>query len=444
MLKGICSNNSSFYFIGIGGVSMSALAKLMLSYGKKVAGSDICESVYVNELRELGVRINTGEYKESISGFDVIVYTDAVSENNVQLCEARRLGKTVISRGRFLAEVSQNFNTMIAVSGCHGKTTCTCMLAHIFKAAGKGFCAHIGGRDLSLTNFYIDGNDFFITEACEYKKNFLYLKPDIAVILNTNADHLECYGSKEDLYKSYLRFADSAEVKISLSGDIKTDGLTFGADKNASYSARRISQVGEKYSFYVYEGEAELGKIILNVYGRHNILNALAAIAAARSAEIQFNSIKLGLAQFKGVERRFEKLGEFNGAEFIADYAHHPDEILAAVRTVKNITRGDLYVIFQPHTYSRTRLLFKRFVRALFSVQRLLVYKTYAAREYYDDAGSALTLSQHLKKSRYGDDERDIMDFISPATAGDTVLFLGAGDIYDIAKDIVKRQQARL
>lgn len=441
MFKGVCGDYSDFYFIGIGGVSMSALAKLMLVWKKRVCGSDACESVYVKELREIGVEVDTGAIKGSVAEFDVIVYTDAIPENDPQLSEARRLGKTVLSRGQFLNEVSKNFATVIAVAGCHGKTTCTCMLAHIFKAAGKEFCAHIGGRDLSFANFYIDGTDYFITEACEYKKNFLYLKPDVAVVLNMGADHMECYDSEEELFKCYREFSRTAEVKINPYIGNPADGLTFGFDKDALYSARKITQVGGKYSFYAYEGEAELGKITLNVYGKHNILNALAAIAAARSAEIRFSSIKLGLSEFKGVERRFEKLGEVNGAEVIADYAHHPDEIGATVRTAKRIARGNLYVIFQPHTYSRTRLLLKQFIKVLSPLQNLLIYKTFAAREYYDDAGSALTLSQKIKKSRYGDDKRDITDFISSVGAGDLVLFLGAGDIYEIAKDILKTQR---
>ncbi len=444
MLNGICGNNHSFYFVGIGGVSMSALAKLVHSWGKRVAGSDICRSVYTDELAGLGIAVDICGAACSVAGFDVVVYTDAIPESNPQLSEARRLGKTVISRGRFLADVCANFGTVIAVSGCHGKTTCTCMLAHIFSAADKKFCAHIGGRDIEFGNLYSCGNDYFITEACEYKKNFLYLKPDTAIVLNTGIDHLECYKNIGDLKNSYLNFIGSADVKINFNGELEPDGLTFGWGDGAMYSAKKINQTKGKYSFDLFEGDADLGRINLNVYGRHNILNALAATAAARSAQIGFNYIKLGLSQFKGVERRFEKLGDVGGVEFIADYAHHPEEISASISTAKKAAEGRLFVVFQPHTYSRTKLLFKQFVRVLAHLQNLLIYRTYAAREYYDDGGSALTLSQHIKKSRYGDDERDIIDFVSAASAGDMVLFLGAGDIYDIAKSAVKKISARL
>ena len=417
---------------------MSGLAKYLLINGKTVAGSDISRSVFTDELQKAGARVSIGAGRESIRSFDAIIYTDAIGDTDAQLCEARELNKPLFSRGQLLYEVSRNFKNVIAVSGCHGKTTCTAMLAHIFKAAGKNFCAHIGGRDLSFENFYCGGNDYFITEACEYKKNFLLLKPDIAVILNSRADHLECYGSEEELKLSYKNFADSSDVKISLYGDINVGGLTFGFDKNSDYSARRIVENGGIYSFTAYEGDCELGKISLQIYGKHNILNALAAAAVARSAQIPFKYIRTGLANFKGVERRFENIGKINGAAAIADYAHHPDEIKASVRAAKKITKGRLYVVFQPHTYSRTKNLFKQFVRVLSTQNNLLIYRTYAAREYYDDAGSALTLSQKLKKSRYGDDVRDITDFVLKATEGDVVLILGAGDIYDIAKVIIK------
>lgn len=442
MLNGICGVFNSFYFIGIGGVSMSALAKFLVDNGKTVAGSDVAESIYVHELIQKGVRISLGNSWESIAEFEVIVYTDAISENDNQLCEASALGKLIISRGQLLYEISRNFAHTIAISGCHGKTTCTSMLAHIFSAANVNFCAHIGGRDLGFSNYCNFGDDYFITEACEYKKNFLLLKPEIAVILNCRPDHLECYNGEEELYESYKNFADGANVSIYLYGDCVGGQLSFGFDKNADYSARNITENCGTYSFTAFEGDCELGRICLNVFGKHNILNALAAIAAARYAQISFASISKGLINFRGVERRFEKIGMVNGAVCIADYAHHPDEIRASLRTLKKVAQGKMYVIFQPHTYSRTKNLFKQFVRVLSPLNNLLVYRTYAAREYYDDKGSALTLSRKLKKSRYGDEPCDILQFVMNARDGDAVIFLGAGDIYDIAKAVINNIDA--
>lgn len=430
----------SFYFIGIGGVSMSGLAKYLLSLGKKVCGCDAVSNEYTEELKSCGAKIFIGELSGSVAEYDLIVYTDAINDSDIRLTEARKLSKNVVSRGQLLFEISRDFKKVIAVSGCHGKTTCCAMLAHIFSAAGKKFAAHIGGKDLTFTNFYYCGNDFFITEACEYKKNFLLLKPNISVVLNSEPDHLECYGSEEELKMSYIQFADCADISVSLYCDLPTGGLTFGFDKSADFYAKNIRSGGGVFSFTVFESGGELGTVNLNVYGKHNVLNALAATAVARSAGIPFEFIRDGLSSFSGVERRFENIGSVNGAECIADYAHHPAELRATIRTAKKMTEGKVFVVFQPHTYSRTKNLFKQFVKVLAPLNNLLVYKTFAAREYFDDAGSALTLSQSLKKSRYGDSANDIADFISKAQSGDIVLFLGAGDIYGIAKEVLKNQ----
>lgn len=431
----------SFYFIGIGGVSMSGLANYLLSVGKTVGGSDICESAYTKALRDAGAKISIGGAAEEILGYELIIYTDAIKDTDIQLCAAICAKKCVISRGQLLYEISREFRRVIAVSGCHGKTTCTAMLAHIFSCAEKKFTAHIGGNDLTFSNFYRTGNDFLITEACEYKKNFLLLKPDVGVILNSDADHLECYGSEQALEAAYLEFAADSAVAVTLYCDLPVaNATTFGYDKNADFCAKKIKNRNGRYSFVAYGDGTELGTVSLNILGKHNVLNAIAAVAAASSAGIPFEKIREGLESFSGVERRFERIGEFRGVECFADYAHHPNELRASLRTFKNLTQGKLYVVFQPHTYSRTKNLFKQFLKVLSPLNNLLIYRTFAAREYFDDAGSALTLSQSLKKSRYGDDARDIESFISKAAAGDLIVFLGAGDIYDIAKLIIKNQ----
>lgn len=425
---------NGFYFIGIGGVSMSGLAKFLLSLGKKIGGSDIIESEYTLELEKLGVKINFGTAKGSVAEYDAVVYTDAIAENDFHLCEARALNKNIISRGHLLKRVSEMFGEVIAISGCHGKTTCTAMLAHIFYKAGKKFAAHIGGRDNVFSNFYFCGYDYFITEACEYKKNFLLLEPDIAAVLNEGADHLECYGSRSNLIAAYNDFLKNAKNAVCLSGI--AGGISFGFE-NADYSAVNITECGGKYSFDICEKAVKKGTVNLSVYGKHNILNALAAAAVARVAGLEFQPIITALSDFGGVERRFEDIGTVNGAKCIADYAHHPDEIAASIAAAEKITVGELIIIFQPHTYSRTKNLFEDFVKVLNGSKNLLVYKTYAAREYFDDSGSALTLSQSLKNSRYGDNIFDIEDFLLGVQASDTVLFLGAGDIYDIAKKVI-------
>ena len=437
MHSNIVNQFNSFYFIGIGGVSMSGLAKFLLSLGKRVGGSDVSANEFTKELIDGGAKIDFGNDTEDIADYDFVIYTDAVNDCDLRLKKAVGLSKPTMSRGQFLNEVSRSFKTVIAISGCHGKTTCSAMLTHIFAAAGKRFAAHIGGKDLSFSNFYCCGHDYFITEACEYKKNFLLLKPDIAVILNSEADHVECYGSEEAVKSAYMGFAAGAATTVALYRDLpQVSGISFGFDKSADYYAQNIKINGGSCTFTVFEKIKKLGVVTLNAYGKHNVLNALAATAVARNCGISFDDIKDGLESFIGVERRFEKLAEVGGVVYYADYAHHPNELRASLKTVRKIVKGKLFVIFQPHTYSRTRLLFNQFVKVLSPLSDLLIYKTFAAREYFDDAGSALTLSQSVKKSRYGDCEDDITDFIARAGEGDTVLFLGAGDIYYIAKRI--------
>ncbi len=416
---------------------MSALAKILYGSGKRVAGCDRCESDYTAALKNDGIEVTIGNNAD-FGNFQVVVYTDALPESNPALIAARRQKKVLVSRGKLLSALSSTCKKTIAVAGCHGKTTCTAMLAHIFECAETAFTSHIGGDDLTFSNAYSCGKDFFLTEACEYKKNFLYLTPGIAVVLNSDADHLDCYGSAENLKKAYLQFIGSAAQTVKLYGDLpEADGVTFGFDDRADYYAKNIRNVNGAFTFKVYERGVELGKVSLSVYGKHNVLNALAATAAARLSGIGFEKISAGLARFHGVKRRFERIGTYNGAACIADYAHHPNEIKAALKTARLVTCGELYVVFQPHTYSRTKDLFTSFVLTLSAVKKLMIYKTFAAREYYDDAGSALTLSHSVKRSSYGDCETDIERFLSCAREGDTVLFLGAGDIYDIAKTLV-------
>lgn len=418
---------------------MSALARFSVLSNKRVGGSDRDYRLSLS-LKSYGIKIY--EYGSSaLAGYDAVVYTDAISRNDAELKFARSLNKPLIPRAKFLAAVSSCFSDVVAVAGCHGKTTCTSMLASIFDAAGARFTAHIGGNSLQFSNFCSFGNDYFITEACEYKKNFLALRPDTAVVLSTEPDHLECYKSGEELFSCYKKFADRAQRAIvphggRLAAEV-TAAFTFGTDERADFRAHALSCINGAYGFKLAAFGRESGVINLKVIGRHNVFNALAAAAAANAEGIGYEYIKLGLEGFEGVERRMQLLGNFGGARCIADYAHHPTEIAASIKTAEKITEGRLFVIFQPHTYSRTKNLFSQFVAVLSRVRRLMLYRTYAAREYFDEEGCAFTLSRAVKKSRYGDSPEDILKFMSAAKEGDTVLFLGAGDIYLIAKDLV-------
>ena len=421
----------SIYFVGIGGASMSALAAICADEGKRVLGCDRSPGEYTDGLTARGIEVSFADDDAGLDGCDLIVYTDAAGRGERHLARAAALNKTIVSRGAFLAMLCGRCESVVAVAGCHGKTTCTGMLAHIFARSDRAFTAHIGGRDKTFGNSVCRGRDYFITEACEYNKNFLLLKPTVGVVLNTAADHLECYGGERELAEAYKNFAGRSSRCVSIFGDECVRGdVTFGTEEGADYRARSISCSGGRYSFEVFEYERYLCSVSLKVLGRHNIANALAAVAAARACGLRARSVEEGLASFSGIARRFESIGRYRGCEVIADYAHHPDEIAASLRTARSVCRGRLYVIFQPHTYSRTRLLFDGFAEVLSGVDDLLIYKTFAAREYFDAAGSAVALSRAVKKSRYADDERDIERFLQGVGTDDKILVLGAGDIY--------------
>ena len=432
-------DRDSFYFVGIGGASMSALAKILFDMGKSVCGYDRARGEYTPSLEAMGISVDYGNESALSDGCSAVVRTDAVGEGERHVAEARAKGIPVVGRAELLASLAGKFTKTVAVAGCHGKTTCTAMLAHIFACAGKRFTAHIGGNDLTFSNAAFFGYDWFITEACEYKRNFLRLSPDVAVILNRAPDHLECYGGAEALSAAYDKFADGARKCVELCGrGAGRSTVTFGTDCSADYCARELKGERGRYSFAIFERGAGLCSVSLRVPGRHNVLNALAAAAAGRACGLRPEAGASGLEEFSGVARRFERLGLYNGAAVIADYAHHPDEIAAALRTAEETGARRLFVIFQPHTYSRTKNLFEDFVRVLSPVQRLLVYKTFAAREYFDADGSALTLCNAIKNARYADGVRDIERFLNNAAEGDVVLVLGAGDIYTIVRGMLR------
>lgn len=439
-------NLRKFYFIGIGGISMSALAKFLLAGGYEVAGSDMTAGEQTEELALCGVKIFIGGDAGNplLRDADAVVYTSAVSEENAELKEARARGKKIWKRSEFLNVVSKTFSHVTAVAGSHGKTTCTAMCAHILRETNVPFAAHIGGEDGDFGNFYMSGRDFFVTEACEYKKNLLEIEAETAILLNIDRDHMECYDGMEDLVDTFRQYCNSADTAFVCADDERCAGLgefsTFGIkNPRSDYRAVNIRQSGQKYSFTVSEYGKSLCRVHLKAAGRCNVYNALAAFAAMRRYGFDEREICRGLESFTAVKRRFEHIGNYAGAAFICDYAHHPREILATVATAEKMCSGTLYVVFQPHTYSRTKLLMEEFVRALRPVKNLMIYKTYPAREYFDAAGSAATLAENVGSCLYAESVRELKTWLrSTVQTGDIVLFLGAGDIYYAAQYLLK------
>lgn len=441
----ILQGKRRIYFIGIGGVSMSALALYLKSRKFVVEGSDTAPGEFTAKLEREGIPVFIGHDGSRVEKADAVIVSSAVAESDPELTAARRLGKPVYGRAELLAWAAQGFENVVGVAGCHGKTTATAMCAHVLQACSGSCTAHIGGSDIDYGNFFAGGNKFFVTEACEYKGNFLHLHPDLAVVLNTDKDHLECYESEEQLFSAYLEFAGNAPA-AAVCGEDKLAphlpfALTFGIGAENDISASNVRSCGGRYSFALRIFGKTYERVRLNVYGRHNVYNALAAAAVAQYYGYPASFIAEGLRAFRGVRRRFERMGKYRGAEIIADYAHHPNEIAAAVRTAEEICKGKLFVVFQPHTYSRTRLLFGEFLRVLLPLENLVIYKTFPAREYYDEASSALTLSRSLPNALYIESVREMEIYLRCSlSAGDTVLFLGAGDIYHVAEQILMRR----
>ena len=421
---------------------MSALAKLLSACGYLVSGSDKFGSNITENLPFFGVKTYIGNdvTRQEFLRSDCVVYTDAINAEDAELSAAKQAGKFVLSRAELLKIVSQNFTHTIAVAGSHGKTTCTSICAHALKSCNVPFMAHIGGEDSAFGNYYFSGFEYFVTEACEYKKNLLKLKPDVGILLNVDKDHMECYDGEEDLAKCFYKYCLSSKTAFVCADDKRYEQFnrfpSFGI-KNAmsDYRATDLRANGERYAFTVEEYGRAICRVKLNAIGYCNVYNALAAFAAMRSLGFNEKEIVKGIQAFTSVKRRFEKIGDYRGCSFICDYAHHPKEILSTASTAKRICRGKLYVVFQPHTYSRTKLLMKEFAEVLGKIENLLIYKTYPAREKYDEEGSAESLVEAVGNSLYLENVYMLKTWIKQTVReGDILLFLGAGDIYYVAQ----------
>lgn len=433
--------NGSWYFVGIGGVSMSALAELLSDRGLCVRGSDASESVFTRQLRGRGIPVSIGD-SETVTQ-DNVVFTGAIGKDHRQFKAAKEAGKRLYSRAELLGKVAREFSHVISVAGCHGKTSTTSMLSHIFHVNGRSFTCHIGGEDLALGNYKSTGTDCFITEACEFQRSFLSLNSEIAVILNTDLDHTDCYRSEEELLSAYREFAARAKRTVVNADDLRTQtiphDLSFGL-YSGDIRAEKIRSEGEKYSFTVSEGGVPVVRIRLGTVGKVCMVNALAAYAAARLFGFTAEEIKRGLENFRGVKRRYETVGTFCGAPMICDYAHHPREISAVFSTAQNQCEGTVRLVFQPHTYTRTRDLMRDFARVLKEAENPIIYRTFAARETFEYEGSAVALVSRIPESVYVQSPEQLRARLAQETRPeDIILVLGAGDIYEIARDLAEK-----
>ena len=447
------------FFVGIGGISMSALAQILKNDGFTVCGSDFKESETTKKLSEDGIKVYIGHKGENIRGAGLVVYTAAVKEDNPELIEAKKQGILAIERARLLGEMMKNYRYPVAVSGTHGKTTTTSMLAHVLCGADLDPTILVGGvLPLIGGNFRDGGKDYFVTEACEYCASFLKFYPLYSIILNIEEDHLDFFKDLEDIISCFKKFIDKTpddgavianfddeEVVRAVSG-LGKRVISYGAkcDK-ADYRAENISFLENGCAEFdvLRKGEFYF-KAKLNVPGMHNVLNALSVIATADLLEVHKERIIDGILSFKGTNRRFEKKGAVNGATVIDDYAHHPTEVKATLKAARAVAKDKkVWCVFQPHTYTRTLALKEEFSKSFSDCDGLVITDIYAARE--KDTGlinsKDLTdaINKNTKNAVYISEFSDVAKYFRENVSdGDLVITMGAGDVYKIGEELVK------
>jgi len=438
-------NNKNVYLIGIGGVSMSALAEVLNYRGFIVCGSDMQESANIIRLRKLGIKVNIGHFAENICGVDIVIRTSAIHEDNSEIVRARELGLPVLERAEAWGVLMEEYDDVVCVSGTHGKTTTTSMVTHIALEAKMDPQVMVGAY-LPIINggVRVANSNLFIAEACEYCNSFLNFNPTIAIISNIDADHLDFFKDIDDIISSFSIFAkrvpengfvianfDDENVMKAVS-DIERNIVTFGLNNGANVFALNIRKNGScGTQFTLVKNGEELCDICLSVSGTHNIYNALAAATSALCLGISPKCIATGLSKFTGAGRRFEKKGEIGGADIYDDYAHHPSEVKATLSTVKEMDYKRIICVFQPHTYTRTAALKNEFIEALSIADKVILSHIYAAREKNTIGISSKVISDGIENAEYIEDFTDIRNrLLELAQPGDLILTMGAGDIY--------------
>lgn len=446
-------NINKIHMIGIGGSGMSGIAEVLLQQGYTVSGSDLRESSVTDFLKRLGAEISLGHKAENLGDVQVVVRSTAIQDDNIEYQEAVRRKIPVIPRAEMLAELMR-LRSGIAIAGTHGKTTTTSLVAAIFEAANLDPTVIIGGRlNTNGANARLGGGEYLIAEADESDGSFLCLFPIINIITNIDEDHMDHYRTREELDKAFIQFmnnvpfyglnvvcGDDPGVKALLP-QVKRQVLTYGFGEGCNFTARIIS-LGLESRFEVRQENSALGEIVLPQPGRHNVLNALAAIIVALSVDIPFEACQRGLQNFKGVGRRFERKGEKNGVCVIDDYGHHPAEIAATLTTLREVfPERRIVAAFQPHRFTRTQALFGSFCKIFDLADETLITEIYAASENPIPGVSGESLAAGIRQVgktpvRYFTSLEELRNSLdSILRPGDVFLTLGAGSITRLGPD---------
>ncbi|MDP2913712.1 MAG: UDP-N-acetylmuramate--L-alanine ligase [Candidatus Omnitrophota bacterium] len=446
-------SKKKIHFIGLGGIGMSGIARILNLDGHEISGSDAKESRLINEMRKEGIKCFIGHRGENVGNSDIVVYSSAIDNENSELRAARAKHSQIMHRADMLSKLLSGKNS-IAVTGSHGKTTTSALIALIFKEAGMKPAATIGGEVLNFgSNILYGRGDYFITEADESDGSFLRFNPDRAVLLNIDREHLDYFNDIDNAVKIYRRFADNVKARGAVYynsddeylkkalGNCRKKMMTFGIKGEPDVKGFEIRQLGLTVSFRCSVKGVELPDFItFPKPGCHNVTNALAAIAVARDTGIDFKIIKHSIENYKGTKRRFEIKSTTNGIMVVEDYAHHPTEIEAVLRSCEPLKRN-LIVIFQPHRYTRTKELFQDFLKCFDAANYLILTDIYAANEKAIDGVTTERLCSEMKRAgsknveyiKKGAITERVKDI---AMKGDIILVLGAGDVNEVAAEL--------
>jgi UDP-N-acetylmuramate--alanine ligase len=446
------------HFVGIGGVGMSGIAEVLLTLGYRVTGSDQRRGEAVERLERLGAKIFAGHEPSHVEGAHVVVYSSAVARDNVEVQVARQRGVPVIARAEMLAELMR-LKYGIAIAGTHGKTTTTSMVAAVLGAAGLDPTVVVGGRVHVLgANAQLGQGEFLVAEADESDGSFLKLTPTIAVVTTVDAEHLDHYADLDAIRAAFLTFVN----KVPFYGSavlcldqpniqqmiplIEKRVVTYGLESGADITARRLSFSGMQSRFEILHRGKTLGPATIQVPGRHNVLNALAAVGVGLDLEVPFERIQQALSGFAGVQRRFQIRGEAAGVLVVDDYGHHPAEIRATLAAAKAGFDRRVLTVFQPHRYTRTQYLRQEFFTAFYQSDVLIVMDIYAAGEapipgvHAKDLADGIAAHGHREVLYMDGDRAGILNYLCESTRpGDLVLTLGAGDVGQLGAELLTR-----
>jgi len=449
--------NKKIHMIGIGGVSMSGIADILLSYDCKVTGYDAKESELTKKLTSKGVKVYYETNLENVEKADIIIYTAAIKDDNEELAHAKKLNKELYERSVFFGLMMKNYKNVLCISGTHGKSTTSGMVSSIFLEAELNPTIQIGAILPKIQgNDFVGGKEYFIAEACEYVDSFLDFFPTAEIILNIDNDHLDYFGNLDNIIHSFTRYtkllpengilvinADDENTLLATK-DVQRK-ITYGIENSASYMAKNIAfdEFGHP-SYDLYINNEKRIRIELGVRGKHNVSNSLAAIALSHQYISDLDVIQKALKGYTGVGRRFEFIGEYNGCLVYDDYAHHPSEIKTTYESVTKTKHNQNWAIFQPHTYSRTKDHLKEFAEVLANFDHVVIAEIFAAREeniynVHSEDIVKLIKENGNENAIYLDTFAKIEDYIKEnVNQGDLIITVGAGPVNEVAKALVK------